>query len=68
MELPAVTDPNYIRMLTIQKDASVAMIGSGLKADENRFRKRKNDILKNLFERIEAKQGGTLLEHTPIVN
>lgn len=39
-------------MLSIRKDAAVSIIGAGLKADENRFRRRQNDIVQRLFDLV----------------
>jgi len=51
-DLPPRSDDQFIRMMGIQKDACVALVNSGLKADENRFRKRATNVLKDLYERM----------------
>lgn len=62
-ELPKRGDPDFQRMLSTQKDAAVAVVNSGLKADENRFRRRQTNILKDLYERMQqAKSQGPLIE------
>jgi hypothetical protein len=64
IELPPRSNPDFARMMSTQKDASVAIINSGLKADENRFRKRQTDVLRNLYERMQAaeQKKGVLIE------
>lgn len=51
---PDCEDEAYGRILSAKKDAAVSVLNSGLKADENRFRKRDNDLLKVLFEKVKA--------------
>lgn len=58
-DLPPRNHPDFQRMMSTQKDASVAIVGAGLKADENRFRRRQTNILKDLFERMERSVGNT---------
>ena len=41
-----------IKLLSIKKDAANSIINSGLKADENRFRRENKDIIEKLFEKI----------------
>ena len=54
---PPLHNPLYAKMLSIKKDAAVSVINAGLKADENRFRKRKNDVLGILLDQIKADKG-----------
>lgn len=66
-DLPARGDDQFIRMMGIQKDVSVALVNSGLKADENRFRRRQTNILKDLYERMQAdaEKRAPLIEQRP---
>lgn len=49
---PNKSDPNYIKMLSVKKDAASSIINAGLKADENRFRRENKDIIERLFDKI----------------
>lgn len=51
-QTPDRMDDNYTKILALKKDAAVSLIGAGLKADENRFRKRNSDILGKLFNEL----------------
>lgn len=54
--LPNPSAENYIRILLAQKDAAVSVVNSGLKADENRFRRRENDVIEKLFQKLQAER------------
>jgi hypothetical protein len=54
---PPLTHNNYMKMLTVKKDAAVSVITASLKADENRFRKRKNDVLAQLLHEVQKDKG-----------
>jgi hypothetical protein len=54
--LPDPSDECYGRVLSARKDAAVSVLNTALKADENRFRVKKNDLLKNLFEKMEKEK------------
>lgn len=41
---------DHMKMLSIRKDCAASIINSGLKADENRFRRKQNDVLQRLFD------------------
>lgn len=43
---------DHLKQLSIKKDAAMGIIGAGLKADENRFRRRSNDVLAKLFKLV----------------
>lgn len=58
--LPAMSHDNFIRIMTSQKDAAVSVVNSGLKADENRFRKRENDVLEKLYQQMQAEKAPLL--------
>ena len=62
LELPERSDPHYMRMVTAQKDLSVALFNTGLKADENRFRKRQTNILADLYARMLADENSKFIE------
>lgn len=62
--LPPRGDESFVRVAAIKKDAAVSVVNSGLKADENRFRKRDNDVLQKLYDRIQAQK---LIDITPLV-
>ncbi|MDE2097898.1 MAG: hypothetical protein KGL39_11665 [Patescibacteria group bacterium] len=49
-------DPNFARLLSAKKDAAVSVVNAVLKADENRFRQRKTDVLEKLLERIRQEE------------
>lgn len=49
---PAPSAADFVKMLSIRKDAAVSIIGAGLKADENRFRRRHDDIMQRLFDLV----------------
>lgn len=51
--LPTSHD-DYFKQLALKKDAAVSIITAGLRADENRFRRRNQDILQQLWQRIRA--------------
>lgn len=65
VETPDPFDDHYPKILAIKKDAAISIIGAGLKADENRFRKRNTDVLSKLFEALKQERSdpeGPLLE------
>ncbi len=53
IELPRRGDEDYQRVMSIQKDAAVSVLGAGLKADENRFRRRNSNVLNDLFAQLQ---------------
>lgn len=57
-------DTDRMKLLSIKKDAAVAIINAGLKADENRFRRENKDIIEKLFDKIRKEgkiiDGGTI--------
>lgn len=61
-ETPDSWNENYPKILAVKKDAAVSVINSGLKADENRFRKSKTDILQKLYNKV---KGNVLVDITP---
>jgi len=50
LTLPAQTDPNYMKMVSTQKDAAVAVVNMGFKAGDSAMRKKETDILAKLLE------------------
>lgn len=52
MDLPSRADPNYMKLLSAQKDAAVAVVNMGLKANDTALRKRENDVLAKLLASI----------------
>jgi hypothetical protein len=59
---PAQVEPeDYIKLLSVKKDAAASIINAGLKADENRFRRENKDIIEKLFEKI--KNDARTIEH-----
>ena len=54
--LPPQSSDHYGRVLSAQKDASVAIVNSALKADENRFRRRQTDVLEKLYSKMRAEK------------
>lgn len=66
---PQPSDPNYIRIVGIKKDAAISGVTARLKADENAFRKRKDDALADLYEQVSARLGkplGRVIENVPV--
>jgi hypothetical protein len=59
---PEPSDDNYVRILSIKKEAAATVITSGLKADETRFRKRNVDVLGTIFAAIR----GETVEGAPV--
>lgn len=55
-DTPHPEDEAFGRILSAKKDAAVSVLNAGLKADENRFRKHKNNILKDLFEKMQQEK------------
>jgi hypothetical protein len=45
---------DYMKQLALKKDTAVAVITAGLRADENRFRRRQHDIIAKIFARATA--------------
>lgn len=54
VDLPDESDPGFIKLLSTKKDAAVSIVNAGLKADENRFRKRNSDILTRLMAQMKS--------------
>lgn len=48
--LPPMSDENFGKILSAQQALTTALINSGLKADENRFRRRQSNALEKIFE------------------
>lgn len=44
---------DYMKQMTIKKDTAISIISAGLKADENRFRRRQNDVIARLFDAVQ---------------
>lgn len=53
MDPAEAAEEDYMKLLSIKKDAASSIINAGLKADENRFRRENKDILDRLFEKIQ---------------
>lgn len=61
MEVPLDdNDPNFTRILSAKKDAAVSVVNAALKADENRFRQRKSNVLEDLLERMKKFETPTI--------
>ena len=54
---------DYFKLLAIKKDLAVSAVAAGLKADENRFRRRQNDVIARLFEVV--RKDNKLIEQPP---
>jgi hypothetical protein len=52
IDLPLPDDDTRVKMISIQKDAAASLINAGLKADQNRFRQERQDIVEQLFAKI----------------
>jgi len=61
--LPGRDADSFIRMFSAVKDAAVSVMNLGLKADENRLRKRKNDVLEELYAKIALERGDMVIEN-----
>jgi hypothetical protein len=57
INLPSPYDEHYARVLSAKKDAAVAVMNIGLKADENKFRKRETDVISKLYDKIKLERG-----------
>ncbi len=56
LELPHPSDPDYAKILSLKQTAATAVINSGLKADENRLRRKQTDVLAKLYATVEQKK------------
>ena len=57
---------DHMKQLSIKKDAAMGIIGAGLKADENRFRRRQNDVIAKLFTLVQQdKKLGPVIDNPP---
>ncbi len=54
--MPMPGDKDYARILSTKTSAAVSGLSLGLKADENRLRARKHDVLDRLFDAFEAEK------------
>jgi hypothetical protein len=61
--LPATTDERYMKILSMKQSAATSAMAIGLKADENRFRARKNDVLGKLLAEIKANDQAKMIEN-----
>lgn len=61
---PIGSDADYVRVLSIKKDAAVNIISASLKADENCFRQRQTDALARLYDAVEAEKA----RHAPMID
>lgn len=61
MDEMMVEPEDRLKLLSVKKDAATSIINSGLKADENRFRRENKDIIEKLFEKI--KNDTKTIEH-----
>ena len=67
MGLTAAGD-DYLKLAAMQKDLIVSLINTGVKVDENRFRKKSNEALGEILKQVLARAqepGSTLLESHP---
>lgn len=58
-------DDGYVKVAALQKDLVVSILNTGIKVDENRFRKRSTEMLGAILEQIKAQE--TALGVVPIV-
>jgi hypothetical protein len=54
-----------MKVMSMRKDMAQSLINAGLKADENRFRKKNEDAIINLLARIEADKKVLTIENRP---
>jgi hypothetical protein len=62
MELPDVESEHFGRVLGAKASTAQAVINSGLKADENRLRQQKSEVLHELYARHKAIKEGKTIE------
>jgi hypothetical protein len=59
-------DPEIqMKVMSMRKDMAQSIINAGLKADENRFRRKNEDVILNLLARIEADKKVLTIENQP---
>jgi len=56
-ELPDKDSENFARIFATRQSAASSIINSGLKADENRLRREKKEVLEALYERFKRTKG-----------
>ena len=57
LDIPHPGDPNYMKMISAKKDAAVAVVNLGLKANDATLRRRETDVLSRLLEAIQNDEG-----------
>ena len=68
---PDANHADFARILSIKKDAAINVVNASLKADENCFRQRHNDVLDKLYAEMVAhkplliERAGATIEHVP---
>lgn len=55
LPLPPIESPHFKNVLSAQQAAAGAVLTARLKADENYFRRRKQDVLDNLYAKLEKR-------------
>lgn len=50
------SDPNFSKLVSAKKDAAATVVQASMKADENRFRKKGNDVLDKLLARVKEQE------------
>lgn len=63
-----INDPNFARVLSAKKDAAGIVMNTAIKADENRFRQKKTDILDALMARIAAADKPVVIDAPVVVS
>jgi hypothetical protein len=53
---PHYLDENYAKILSLKQTAATAVINSGLKADENRLRRRETSALAKLYAAVQKEK------------
>jgi hypothetical protein len=61
MDLPDEESEHFGRVLSAKQAAATSVINSGLKADENRLRREKKEVLQGLYKRFQDTPG-TVIE------
>jgi hypothetical protein len=50
------TSPDYLKLMSIQKDASVALLNTAVKVDETRLKARTENSLNRLLDKINQRR------------
>ena len=60
-------DDNYVKLASMQKDLVVSLLNTGVKVDENRFRKKSADALTGILAKVMEREQelAPLIDATP---